>query len=106
MPVKQRRRKARPFDDYQKEQLLCGPDACLLAGVGYLTAATWSQMSDGEQELALADMRRDWAVHGSTLMAWWRDPDAAPITNKPWVFPVRDGALPWAAEQFGEPPCR
>lgn len=106
MPVKQRRRKARPFDDYRKEQLLCGPDACLLAGVGYLTAAKWSEMSDGEQELALKEMRRDWSAHGPILMAWWDDPEAAPVTSKPWVFPIRTGDLPWAAQQFGEPSCQ
>ena len=36
MPAKQRIAKTRVFDDYRRQQLLEGPDACLLAGVGYL----------------------------------------------------------------------
>ncbi|TCJ39204.1 hypothetical protein [Parafrankia sp. BMG5.11] len=109
MPIKQRREKLRPFNDYHREQLIDGPDACLLAGVGYLTAATWDQMSDKEQASALEDMQADWTAHGAIIMRWWnQEPGARPITSKPWVFPVAGGpdALPWAAEQFGEPPCQ
>lgn len=109
MPVKKRRSKGRAFDDYHIEQLIEGPDACLLAGVGYLTAAQWDQMDGEAQAVAMQQMQDDWALHGPMLMDWWRQgANAPPIATLPWVYPVAGGAdgLPWAAEQFGEPPCR
>ena len=103
MPVKRRAGKSRQFDEIRACQLLAGPDATLLAGVGYLTATRFDEMSECDQGAALADMKADWARHGLDLLAWWNGDDDA-FRFKPWNFIVRDPQrLPWAADQFGEP---
>ena len=108
MPVKQRIRKARTFDDYHRQQLLDGPDACLLAGVGYLapymSAPTFDRLAPEERAALLEDMRADWLRYGAEMMARWRAREPEPMT-RPWVFPYLGGPdpLPWAAEAFGEP---
>ena len=103
MPIKRRAGKSRQFDEYRACQLLAGPDATLLAGVGYLTAARFELMTEADQAAALADMRADWERHGAELLAWWNGDDEA-FRFRPWNFIIRDPArLPWAAEQFGEP---
>ena len=107
MPIKLRRGKARVFDDYRRQQLLEGPDACLLAGRGYLWSiqgATFEGASPAEQAALLAEMRADWARYGPAMMDRWRQGEREP-TTLPWVFPYPGSPdrLPWAAEQFGEP---
>ncbi len=107
MPVKQRRGKARAFDDYHRQQLLEGPDAVLLAGVGYLWSiqgATFDQASPEEQAFVLAEMREDWQRYGREMMERWPRGEYEPAM-RPWVFVVPGGPdrLPWAAETFGEP---
>jgi len=106
MPIKKRAGKSRQFDEYRACQLLAGPDATLLAGTGYLTAARaarFDEMADADKASALDDMREDWDRHGAALMAWWNGDDEA-FRFKPWNFVVRDPEyMPWAAEQFGEP---
>ena len=106
MPVKQRIGKARHFDDYRRQQLLEGPDACLLAGMGYLWSiqgATFDQASPEEQAVVLAEMREDWARYGREMMDRWRRGEREP-TKIPWVFPyLSPDQPPWAAEQFEEP---
>jgi hypothetical protein len=107
MPVKRRIRKARAFDDYHRQQLLEGPDACLLAGVGYLhslSVGSFDRASPEEQAGVLEEMRADWARHGAEMMVRWRAGEREP-TVRPWVFPYLGGpdSLPWAAKEFGEP---
>ncbi|MGI8705146.1 MAG: hypothetical protein ACR2JJ_05040 [Sphingomicrobium sp.] len=102
MPIKRRAGKSRQFDEHRACQLLAGPDALLLAGVGYLTATRFDQMTEADQAAALADMRADWERHGADLLAWWNGDDDA-FRFKPWNFIIRDPARrPWAAEQFRE----
>jgi hypothetical protein len=107
MPVKRRIGKARPFSDHQREQLLEGLDACLLAGVGYLapyTVATFGQLEPEERAEVLAAMRTDWARHGPEMMERWRAAAPDPAMTPP--SPVEPGGRerrPWAAEAFGEP---
>lgn len=98
------------LDDYRKEQLIQGPNASLLAGVGYLTATRTASLEEAPPEaqaLVLAEMERDWQQHGADLMAWWNLGKEAPLLcRKPWVFPrPRPGQLPWAAKQFGQAPA-
>ena len=69
MPIKRRANKSRRLDEFRVQQLLEGPDACLIAGVGYLTAGTFAAMSPAEQERAMAQMRQDWQIHGPMLKA-------------------------------------
>ena len=107
MPVKQRTRKARQFDDYHRQQLLEGPDAALLAGVGYLhslSVGSFDRASPEEQAAVLEEMRADWARYGAEMMVRWRAGVREPMT-RPWVFPCLGSSdtLPWAAEEFGEP---
>ena len=61
MPVKKRRGTARAFEDYHRQQLLEGPDAVLLAGVGYLALIRdhFHCSSPEDQEIVLAAMRAD-----------------------------------------------
>ena len=106
MPVKQRRRKARAFDDYHRQQLLEGPDAVLLAGVGYLhslSVGSFDGASPEEQAAVLAEMRADWQRHGREMMERWRAGESEP-TTRPWVYPYPGSpdTLPWAAQEFGE----
>lgn len=91
MPVKQRRRKARAFDEYHREQLVCGPDSSLLAGVGYCegTPAHFQFLSEADRAVVLAAMEADWKIHGPELMRAQRADSSA--------------SLPWAAMQFGLP---
>ena len=113
MPIKQRRGKARAFDEYHREQLIGGPDTSLLAGVGYLAGRMkwFRHMDDAERAEVLAEMEADWRIHGAELMKWWNAGGNAPFPGaKPWTFPFAGGPdrLPWAAEQFGDPgdePC-
>lgn len=110
MPMKRRAGKAKAFDDYRMQQLVEGPDACLLAGVGYLAAARaarWADLTPDEQAAATAAMRADWERHGAGIMEWWGTGEGS-ACEKPWCFvlPPRDPStklLPWAAQQFGEP---
>ena len=113
MPIKRRVEKARQFDDYHRQQLLEGPDAVLLAGVGYLasTASGHFHNSPPEEQAAVLDgMRADWARYGAEMVVRWRAGEQEP-TTRPWVFPYLGSpdTLPWAAEEFGEPveagPC-
>lgn len=108
MPIKKRAQKARAFDDYMRQQLLEGPDACLLAGVGYLAmfrVAAFNVLQKREQAEMLNVMREDWRRHGPALMAWWNG--EAPVTGliKPWCYvkPRGPDLLPWAAQEFGLP---
>jgi hypothetical protein len=107
MPAKRRIGKARGLHDYRRQQLLEGPDACLLAGVGYLWSirgATFDQASPEEQAVALAEMREDWARYGREMLERWTRGEREP-TTRPWVYPYPGSPdrLPWAAEAFGEP---
>ncbi len=98
MPVKRRNGKARHLDEFHVEQLLEGPDATLLAGVGFLApiqSATFSRASPEEQAVVLQEMRDTWARHGREMMERWRAGAYADV--------VRPSGLPWAAEAFGEP---
>ncbi len=107
MPVKKRAAKGRTFDEYMRQQLLEGPDACLLAGVGYLAmfrVAAFDVLQKREQAELLGVMRDDWRRHGPALMTWWREggPDGL---AKPWCFVAPGGPdrLPWAFQEFGAP---
>ena len=107
MPIKRRVGKARQFDDYKRQQLLEGPDACLLAGVGYLhsiSVGSFALASPKEQASVLEEMREEWALYGREMMDRWRRREPEPMV-RPWVFPMLGGPdnLPWAAEEFGEP---
>ena len=96
MPVKRRTGKALAFDDFHRQQLLEGPDAVLLAGVGYLWSIqepTFDRGSPEEQAFVLEEMRAGWARHGAELMAQWRSTEAGT-------------AAPWALLEFGEPSAR
>lgn len=105
MPVKRTQAKrSRRLDQYCRQQLLEGPDASLLAGVGYLTAATFEEMRADDQAQALAQMERDWRANRDELLAWWNQgPEADQTGFKPWVFVVPEGpsSPPWAERQFG-----
>ena len=95
------------LDDYRRQQLIEGPDECLIAGVGYLTGRKWfREMTEAEQAEVLTEMERDWRVHGPDLMAWWNAGEDAPrFSPKPWIFP-RTGSpdrQPWAAQHFANP---
>jgi hypothetical protein len=107
MPVKQRIAKARQFDDYRRQQLLEGPDAVLLADVGYLhsiSVGSFDRASPEEQAVVLDEMRADWARYGADLMTWWRSGEHAEgIRPWAWVPAGSPDTLPWAAEAFGEP---
>lgn len=75
MPIKRRRNKSARLCEYRQEQLLRGPDSCLLAGVGYLESAaagTFDRMSEAEQCCILSRMRDDWHRHGTELLAAWQ----------------------------------
>ena len=105
MPIKQRRAKGRAFNEYCEEQLIEGPDGCLLAGVGYLAGRfEWFRdMDEIERAEVLAEMEGDWRIHGPELMQWWTAGGKATIPG------TKPHSLPWAAEQFGlsgEPPCQ
>ena len=107
MPVKQRLGKARAFSDYHRQQLLEGPDAVLLVGVGYLaltSAGHFHSSSPAEQAAVLAEMRGDWARYGPAMMERWNRGEREP-TTLPWVYPYPGSPdrLPWAAQEFGEP---
>jgi len=96
MPIKRRTGKSRQFDEAKACQLLAGMDVRLPGG-GYLALP---------RAAALEEMRADWAIHGGALLAWWNGDDEA-FRFRPWNFIVRDpDRLPWAAEQFGEPPTQ
>jgi len=72
MPLKRRTDKSRHLDGHKREQLLFGPDAPLLAGIGYLepaAAATADQLNPAERLKMLAEMRRDWLLHRPQLLA-------------------------------------
>ena len=96
------------LDDYKRQQLLGGPNAALLAGVGYLNrvekkVGRFEDMSPELQAQTLAEMEADWRQHREELMTWWNAGEDAPrFSSKPWIFPRigTAGALPWAAEQF------
>ena len=107
MPVKRSLIKAsRRLDEYKRQQLLLGPDSELLAGVGYLTAATFDAMSEADQAQALAEMKRDWRANREELLNWWNQgKDASHYGFKPWIFVMPQGpdTPPWAEEQFGLP---
>lgn len=97
MPIKRTKAKrSLRLDEYRRQQLLEGPDACLLAGVGYLTTATFDQMDAGAQAAAMADMRADWVRNRDALLQWWseRAPD-----------PATPDALPWSERYFGRAPA-
>ena len=107
MPTKRRAGKAHVFEDYHRQQLLEGPEACLLAGVGYLariSEPTFDRAPPEEQAAVLEAMRADWMRYGAEMMVRWRAGEQEPMT-RPWVFPMPGGpdTLPWAAEEFGEP---
>lgn len=90
MPIKQRIRKGRALTDHHIEQLLYGPGAVLLAGVGYLAGqrAFWGRLSDAEEAKVLAAMEADWRIHG------------------PQIAHLSGDATPWAAIQFGDTKCQ
>jgi hypothetical protein len=79
MPVKQRTAKGRHLDTFRLEQLESGPDACLIAGAGYLAevgpVATFAGASPEQQAAILELMRGDWHRHRDRLTAeggvWW-----------------------------------
>lgn len=109
MPRKRRAQKGRNFDDYRRQQLLEGPDASLLAGMGYFAAhkvAAFNQLNAEQQAEVLATMREDWALFGPGLMEWWRSGEQE-TGMKPWTFVAPDpGTLPWAAYEFGQAACK
>lgn len=90
MPIKQRIRKGRALTEYHIAQLLGGPDAVLIAGVGYLAGrrADWSFLSDAERTEVLSAMEADWRIYG------------------PEIAPLSGDAEPWAAIKFGAVQCR
>lgn len=107
MPIKRRLDKRGGLDDYHRQQLLEGPDACLVVGVGYLArfpTVDFDALPEEQREAILADMRTDWTTYGAAMMVRWRAGEREP-TVRPWVFPHLGGpdTLPWAGEQFGEP---
>ena len=106
MPTKRTRRtrQTHVFDENCIGQLLKGPDACVLAGMGYFEpyiASGTRDLSVEQYAEMLETMRADWQKHGPELMRQWRTGE--PITPKPWIFIVPHDGLPWAAEEFGEP---
>lgn len=89
MPVKRTKAKCgRRLDEYRLQQLVDGPDACLLAGVGYLTAGTFDAMSLDDKAATLDQMRDDWARQRDDVLHWWRS-----------RIPM-DGAKPWIQSQL------
>jgi hypothetical protein len=93
MPIKQRIRKGRALTEFHIEQLLRGPDAVLIAGVGYLAGqrADWGFLGDAEQAEVLDTMEADWRIHG------------------PEIAPLSGDAMPWAVERIGmagDGPCQ
>lgn len=87
MPVKHRIRKGRALTEHHIAQLLGGPDAVLIAGVGYLTGqrADWGFLGDAERAEVLDAMEADWRIHG------------------PEIAPLSGDAMPWAGNRFGMP---
>jgi hypothetical protein len=106
MPTNRKRRSRTwqgELDDNKIEQLIEGPDHCLLSGIGYFRRELYFQMDEEQRVEVLAEMERDWRIHGARIMDWWKlGPDAPPICSVPWIFPRPGpaGTLPWAAEYF------
>lgn len=93
MPTSRTRRtRARDgLDPYMIEQLRDGPDAVLLAGVGYLKATpvgSFDRSSPADQAAILQRMREDWNRSGAELREMWG----------PQV-------QPWAATAFADVPA-
>lgn len=73
MPTNRTRRSrhSNRLDEHKREQLLHGPDAVPLAGVGYLAAArvaSFDKASKADQAAILAQMRADWDQHRGELL--------------------------------------
>jgi hypothetical protein len=80
MPVKQRIDKSRHLDDYRREMLQYGPDAVLIAGVGYLAevgAGIVATATPEQRAAIMVAMRADWQRHGERLLAEGGDWKAA-----------------------------
>lgn len=106
MPVKRTLAKAsRRLDDHKIEQLLEGPERCLLAGVGYIGRMFFWDMDHNQKAELLADIEVDWRENGERMVAWWIDLDAEPICSVPWIFPLPGGpgTRPWAWWEFDAP---
>jgi hypothetical protein len=93
------------LDDHKIEQMLEGPDRCLLGGVGYIARVFFWNMDNAQKAELLAEMESDWRVHSQSLLAWWINLDARPICSVPWIFPVQGGpgTRPWAWWEFDAP---
>lgn len=72
------------LDEHKREALLFGPDAMLLAGLGY-----WRLV---DRSATLEEMRRDWRIHREALLVHWRG-----LPSRPEGLP-----RPWAAQQLDE----
>jgi hypothetical protein len=89
------------LDDYKRYQLIQGPDALLLAGMGYLRrVGSFNMMSEQDQAEVMTEMKADWEANRDELMAWWNaGKNCEPFSPKPWIFPMygTPDTLPWAA---------
>jgi hypothetical protein len=99
------------LDDYQREELLAGPGACLLAGVGYFGIWGPNLIEEAPAEIranAREAMARDWARHGEELLAWWVGETGERFSARPWIFPTRGGpgTRPWGWWTFDSPEPR
>jgi hypothetical protein len=94
------------IDDYKRQELVEGPGACLLAGVGYLPAQ--NAATPAEQDAAVEAARADWARYGADLLAWWVGEDDRRFSAKPWIWAPRNGpgTRPWAWWAFDAPAAR
>ena len=90
MPTNRTRRKRSraDLDEHKLEQMIYGPDSCLLAGLGYTCPSTrnfFSKASEEGRTAILDDMRADWLLHHETILAAAAERE------------------PWAMTEFGEP---
>jgi hypothetical protein len=99
------------LDDYRRQELLEGPGAALLAGVGYypqVNAHELDHLPALVQAAARAEMLRDWDLHRTALIAWWTGLAEDAERRRPWRYPRAGGpgTRPWAWWEFDAPETR
>jgi hypothetical protein len=105
-----RKRRARAWspdlNDYERQLLLDGPEAVLIAGEGF-RGLTHFAASAAERAASMGDARAAWVIHGPALLRWWLG-EGEDATRKPWawVAPGGPGTRPWAWWQFDAPEPR